>query len=145
MAMEYTKEVIDHFMNPRNVGEIEDADAIGEVGNAKCGDIMRMYLKIEGDIIKDIKFKTFGCGSAVATSSKATELIKGKSIKEAAKLKNSDVVKALGGLPDIKIHCSVLAEQAIKAALLNYCRDNNLNIEETLGKDFDANCSFCEK
>ena len=143
MAMEYTKEVMDHFMNPRNVGEIEDANAIGEVGNARCGDIMRMYLKIEGDIIKDIKFKTFGCGSAVATSSKATELIKGKSVKEAAKLKNEDVVKALGGLPDIKIHCSVLAEQAIKAALLNYCQNNNLNVEETLGEDFNANCSSC--
>ncbi len=145
MAMEYTKEVMDHFMNPRNVGEIEDANAIGEVGNARCGDIMRMYLKIEDNIIKDIKFKTFGCGSAVATSSKATELIKGKSIKEAAKLKNEDVVKALGGLPDVKIHCSVLAEQAIKAALLNYCKNNNLNVEETLGESFSANCSSCEE
>ena len=148
MAMEYSEEVMDHFMNPRNVGEIEDADAIGEVGNAKCGDIMRMYLKIENDIIKDVKFKTFGCGSAIATSSKATEMIKGKNIKDAARLTNQAVVESLNGLPKIKIHCSVLAEQAVKAALLDYCKKNNLDVKKTLGEDFNIKseheCESCE-
>lgn len=147
MAMEYSEEVMDHFMNPRNVGEIEDADAIGEVGNAKCGDIMRMYLKIENDIIKDVKFKTFGCGSAIATSSKATEMIKGKNIKDAARLTNQAVVESLNGLPKVKIHCSVLAEQAVKAALLDYCKKNNLDIKKTLGEDFkienEHECESC--
>ena len=134
MAMEYSEKVMDHFMNPRNVGEIEDADGIGEVGNAKCGDIMKMYLKIEDDIITDVKFKTFGCGSAIATSSMATEMIKGKNIKEAAKLTNKAVVEALEGLPKIKIHCSVLAEQAIKAALADYYKSKGIDPEPILGK-----------
>ena len=118
--MQYSEKVMDHFANPRNVGEIENADAIGEVGNAKCGDIMKMYLKIDNGIITDVKFKTFGCGAAVATSSMATELIKGKPVEEALKLTNKAVVEALDGLPAVKIHCSVLAEQAIKSALWNY-------------------------
>lgn len=134
MAMEYSEKVMDHFMNPRNVGEIEDADGVGEVGNAKCGDIMKMYLKIEDDIIKDVKFKTFGCGSAIATSSIATEMIKGKHIEEAAKLTNKAVVEALEGLPKIKIHCSVLAEQAIKAALADYYKRKGIDPEPILGK-----------
>ena len=145
MSMEYSEEVMDHFMNPRNVGKIEDADAIGEVGNAKCGDIMKMYLKIEDGIIKDVKFETFGCGSAIATSSKATEMIKGKPIKDAANLTNTAVVEALNGLPDVKIHCSVLAEQAIKAALLNYCKKNNLDVKKTLGEDIKKKSKTEEK
>ena len=118
--MAYSKKVMDHFANPRNVGEIEDADGIGEVGNAKCGDIMKMYIKIDNDIITDVKFKTFGCGAAIATSSMATELIKGKTIEEALALTNKAVMEALDGLPPVKVHCSVLAEQAIKAALSDY-------------------------
>ena len=113
----YSEKVMDHFKNPRNVGKMEDADGIGEVGNAKCGDIMKMYLKIEDGIIVDAKFNTFGCGSAIATSSMATELIKGKSIEEALQLSNKAVVEALDGLPTHKIHCSVLAEEAVKAAI----------------------------
>ena len=134
MAMEYSKKVMDHFMNPRNVGEIEDADGVGEVGNAKCGDIMKMYLKIENGIIKDIKFKTFGCGSAIATSSMATEMVKGKPISEAIKLTNAAVVEALDGLPQVKVHCSVLAEQAIKAALCDYYRRQGVDPAPILGK-----------
>jgi nitrogen fixation NifU-like protein len=120
--MQYSDKVMDHFMNPRNVGEIENASGIGEVGNAKCGDIMRIYLDIDEDtkVIKDVKFKTFGCGAAIATSSMATELIKGKPIEDALKLTNKAVVDALGGLPAVKLHCSVLAEQAIKSALSDY-------------------------
>ncbi|MGN0613374.1 MAG: Fe-S cluster assembly scaffold protein NifU [Porcipelethomonas sp.] len=118
--MLYSEEVLDHFSNPRNVGEIENADGVGEVGNAKCGDIMKMYIKVNNGIIEDVKFKTFGCGAAVATSSMATELIKGKPIEDALKLTNKAVVDALGGLPAVKLHCSVLAEQAIKAALSDY-------------------------
>lgn len=118
--MLYSEKVLDHFSNPRNVGEIENADGIGEVGNAKCGDIMKMYIKVDNGIITDVKFKTFGCGAAVATSSMATELIKGKSIDDALKLTNKAVVEALDGLPAVKLHCSVLAEQAIKAALSDY-------------------------
>ena len=119
--MEYSKKVMEHFANPHNVGVIEDANGVGEIGNAKCGDIMKIYLEIdENDIITDCKFKTFGCGAAIATSSMATELIKGKSVKEALALTNSAVVEALDGLPAVKIHCSVLAEQAIKAALSDY-------------------------
>ncbi|MBR2284059.1 MAG: Fe-S cluster assembly scaffold protein NifU [Ruminococcus sp.] len=119
--MLYSEKVLDHFSNPRNVGEIEDADGVGEIGNAKCGDIMKMYLKIDDDgIITDAKFKTFGCGAAVATSSMATELIKGKSIDDALKLTNKAVVEALDGLPAVKIHCSVLAEQAVRCALSDY-------------------------
>ena len=113
----YSEKVMDHFLHPRNVGVIEDANAIGEVGNAKCGDIMKMYLKIEDDIIQDVKFETFGCGSAIASSSMATELIKGKPVAEAEKLTNQAVAEALDGLPAYKMHCSVLAEEAIHAAL----------------------------
>ena len=116
----YSEKVMDHFRNPRNVGVIEDANGIGEVGNAKCGDIMKMYLKIEDDIIKDVKFETFGCGSAIASSSMATELIKGQPVSEAMKLTNAAVAEALDGLPDYKMHCSVLAEEAIKSALEDY-------------------------
>ncbi len=116
----YSDKVMDHFINPRNVGVIEDADAVGEVGNAKCGDIMRMYLKIDDDIITDVKFETFGCASAIASSSMATELIKGKPVSEARKLTNQAVAEALDGLPDYKMHCSVLAQEAIESALENY-------------------------
>ena len=118
--MQYSEKVMDHFMNPRNVGEIENADGVGTVGNAKCGDIMKMYLKIEGDVIVDCKFKTFGCGAAIATSSMATELIKGHTIEEALSLTNSAVVEALEGLPAVKVHCSVLAEEAVKTAIADY-------------------------
>ena len=119
--MQYSEKVMDHFMHPRNVGEIEDADGVGMVGNAKCGDIMKMYLKIdENDVIVDCKFKTFGCGAAIATSSMATELIKGRTVKEALELTNSAVVEALEGLPPVKVHCSVLAEEAVKTALADY-------------------------
>ena len=117
----YTVKVMDHFKNPRNVGEIENADGVGQVGNAKCGDIMKIFLKIdENDIITDVKFLTFGCGSAIASSSMATELIKGKHIDEAVALTNKAVIEALGGLPKVKVHCSVLAEQAVKSALYDY-------------------------
>jgi nitrogen fixation NifU-like protein len=116
----YSEKVMDHFRNPRNVGVIEDANGIGEVGNAKCGDIMKMYLKIEDEVIKDVKFETFGCGSAIASSSMATEMIKGQPVAEAMKLTNKAVAEALDGLPDYKMHCSVLAEEAIKSALEDY-------------------------
>ena len=133
----YSDIVMDHFQNPRNVGEILDADGVGEVGNAKCGDIMRMYLKIEGDTIEDVKFKTFGCGSAIASSSMATELIKGKTIKEAMELTNKAVANALDGLPPVKMHCSVLAEQAIKSALLDYSNKHNVHIAGLENVNFD--------
>ena len=120
----YSEVVMDHFMNPRNVGVIEDADGVGSVGNAKCGDIMKIYLKIENDIIEDVKFETFGCGSAIASSSMATEMILGKSIHEAMALTNKAVAEALDGLPDYKMHCSVLAEEAIQAALEDYYAKN---------------------
>ena len=116
----YSDKVMDHFRNPRNVGVIEDADAVGEVGNAKCGDIMKMYFKIDGDTLADVKFETFGCGSAIASSSMATELIKGKPLSEVARLTNKAVAEALDGLPDYKMHCSVLAEEAIQSALKDY-------------------------
>ena len=116
----YSEKVMDHFSNPRNVGQIDNANAVGEVGNAKCGDIMKIYMDIQDDVIKDVKFKTFGCGAAIATSSMATELIKGKSINDALKLTNKAVMEALDGLPPVKVHCSVLAEQAIKAAVSDY-------------------------
>ena len=125
----YSEKVMDHFRNPRNVGVIEDANGIGEVGNAKCGDIMKMYLKIEDDVIQDVKFETFGCGSAIASSSMATELIKGKPVSEAMKLTNKAVAEALDGLPAYKMHCSVLAEEAIRNALLDYAEKNNLPID----------------
>ncbi len=132
----YSEKVMDHFMNPRNVGEIESAEAVGEVGNAKCGDIMKMYLQIdENDVITDVKFKTFGCGSAIATSSMATEMIKGKTVKEALKLSNKAVAEALDGLPPVKMHCSVLAEQAVKAAIFNYAKERDLYYEELEGFD----------
>ena len=125
----YSEKVMDHFRNPRNVGVIEDANGIGEVGNAKCGDIMKMYLKIEDDIVKDVKFETFGCGSAIASSSMATELIKGQPLSEVRKLTNKAVAAALDGLPDYKMHCSVLAEEAIQSALADY--------EQRTGKHVD--------
>jgi len=128
--MQYSEKVMDHFMNPRNVGEIDNADASGTVGNAKCGDIMKVTLKIEGGIIVDAKFKTFGCGSAIATSSMATEMIKGKTLDEALRLTNKAVAEALDGLPPIKMHCSLLAEQAVKAALQEYFIKNNLLTDE---------------
>lgn len=133
----YTEKVMDHFTNPRNVGEIENADGVGEVGNAKCGDIMKMYLKIDNGIIEDVKFKTFGCGSAIASSSMATELIKGKTINEAMDVTNKAVAEALDGLPPIKMHCSVLAEQAIKSALLDYSKKHNVKIEGLDDVDFN--------
>lgn len=140
--MQYTSKVIDHFTNPRNVGEIEDASGVGEVGNAKCGDIMKMYLKIdENEIITDVKFKTYGCGAAIATSSVATEMIKGKSVDEALRLKNNEVVDALGGLPDVKIHCSVLAEEAIKKAIGDYYTKKGIFVEET--HQCNGCCSSC--
>ena len=126
--MLYTEKVMDHFNNPRNVGEIPDADGIGEVGNAKCGDIMRMYLKIKDNRIEDVKFKTYGCGSAIASSSMATEMIKGKTIDEVLEVTNKAVAEALDGLPPVKMHCSVLAEEAVVAALQDYAKKNNLEI-----------------
>ncbi len=130
----YNEKVMDHFVNPRNVGVIEQADGVGEVGNIKCGDIMKIYLKISDDeVIEDIKFKTFGCGSAVASSSMATEIIKGKTIKEALKVTNKQVLDALGGLPPVKVHCSVLAEQALKAAILDYAQKNGKHYPELDG------------
>lgn len=133
----YSEKVMDHFMNPRNVGEIENADGIGEVGNPKCGDIMKMYLKIEDGIITDVKFKTFGCGSAIASSSMATELVKGKSIQEAMQITNKAVAEALDGLPPVKMHCSVLAEQAIRKALLDYSKKSGVKIEGLEDVEFD--------
>ena len=118
--MEYTEQVMDHFMNPRNMGEMEDASGVGTVGNAKCGDIMRIYIKVENDVIVDVKFKTFGCGAAIATSSKATELVMGKTIDEALQITNKMVMEELGGLPPVKVHCSVLAEEALHAAIKDY-------------------------
>ncbi len=137
----YTDKVMDHFTNPRNVGEIENADGVGTVGNAKCGDIMKIYLKIENDIIEDIKFKTFGCGAAVATSSMATELIKGKSVNEALELTNKAVIDALGGLPPAKVHCSVLAEEAVRAALLDWAEKNGREIPGSKCQGCSGCCS----
>ncbi|MCL1793177.1 MAG: Fe-S cluster assembly scaffold protein NifU [Oscillospiraceae bacterium] len=133
----YSEKVMEHFANPRNVGEIEDADGIGEVGNAKCGDIMKIYLKIKNDTITDIKFKTFGCGAAIATSSIATEMILGKSTKEALALTNKAVVEALDGLPPAKIHCSVLAEEAVKSAIADYYKKMGIPV------DFQVGCEGC--
>lgn len=132
--MLYSEKVMDHFTNPRNVGEIEDADGIGEVGNAKCGDIMKMFLKIDNGVITDIKFKTFGCGAAVATSSMATEMIKGRKLEDALKLTNKAVVEALDGLPDSKLHCSVLAEQALKAAISDYYKRQGVDPVPIVGE-----------
>jgi len=129
IIMEYNDKVMDHFTSPRNVGTIEDASGVGTVGNAQCGDIMKVYLKIEGNVIQDAKFKTFGCGAAVATSSIATEMIIGKTVEEALKVTNKAVLEALGGLPPAKVHCSCLAEEAVQAALWDYAKKNNLTIE----------------
>jgi nitrogen fixation protein NifU and related proteins len=126
----YSEKVMDHFRNPRNVGEIQDANGVGEVGNAKCGDIMKIYLKVEDNIIKDVKFKTYGCGSAIASSSIATELIKGKSIDEAWQLTNKAVAEALDGLPPVKMHCSVLAEEAIHKAINDYRKSQGMEVWE---------------
>lgn len=139
--MMYSDKVWDHFSNPRNVGEIADADGVGEVGNATCGDIMKIYLKIDHDVITDVKFKTFGCGAAIATSSIATEMIKGKKISEALKLSNKAVIEALDGLPPAKIHCSVLAEQAVKAALSDYYRKQGIDPTPIVGEIGD--CEAC--
>ena len=136
----YSEKVMDHFTNPRNVGEIPDADGIGEVGNAKCGDIMKIYLKIKGDIIEDVKFETFGCASAIASSSMATEMIKGKSLSEALEVTNRQVVDALDGLPPHKLHCSVLAEEAIKSAVKDYYDKNGIEYDHS---KFPA-CEDCE-
>lgn len=141
--MQYSEKVMEHFANPHNVGVIEDADGVGEIGNAKCGDIMKMYLKIDNDIITDVKFKTYGCASAIATSSIATDLIKGQPISEALKLTNQAVVEALDGLPPVKIHCSVLAEQAIKAALADYYRKQGIDPEPIVGKIEDHDHEGC--
>ncbi|MDD3571174.1 MAG: Fe-S cluster assembly scaffold protein NifU [Lachnospiraceae bacterium] len=127
--MEYSEKVMDHFMNPRNMGTIDNASGVGRVGNAKCGDIMQVYLQIEDDKIVDAKFKTFGCGAAIATSSMATELVKGKTIQEALKVTNKAVMEALDGLPPVKVHCSLLAEEALNAALWDYAKKNNIVIE----------------
>ena len=136
----YTETVMDHFTHPRNVGEIPDADGVGEVGNAKCGDIMKMYLKIKDNRIEDAKFETFGCGSAIASSSMATELIKGKTVDEALAVTNKQVVDALGGLPAYKLHCSVLAEESIKAAVKDYYDRNNIPYDHSKFPD----CEHCE-
>lgn len=138
----YTEKVMDHFQNPRNVGEIEDASGVGTVGNAKCGDIMKISLKVdENQVITDVRFKTFGCGAAIATSSMATELIKGKTIEEALRVTNSAVVEALEGLPPAKLHCSVLAEEAIHAAIEDYCK--KAGIEFSGRKTCDGCCGNC--
>ena len=138
----YSEKVMDHFRNPRNVGVMEDADGVGEVGNAKCGDIMKIYLKIDNDIITDVKFETFGCGSAIASSSMATEMIKGKPVEEALQLTNRAVTEALDGLPGHKIHCSVLAEEAIKKALQDYFDHNGIDYDRSLFPDCE-NCDHC--
>ena len=143
----YNDKVIEHYSNPRNVGAIEDASGIGEVGNPVCGDIMKMYLKIENNVIVDVKFKTFGCGAAIATSSISTEMIKGKTIEEALKLSNKDVVNELGGLPPVKLHCSVLAEEAIRNAIADYYRKQGEKTEEEIieicGLKNNGGCAHC--
>ena len=133
----YSEKVMDHFRNPRNVGEIEDADGVGEVGNARCGDIMKIYLKIKDGIIEDVKFNTFGCGSAIASSSMATELIKGKPLSEALELTNKAVAEALDGLPAHKMHCSVLAEEAIRAAIKDYYDKNGIEYDKSMFPEHD--------
>lgn len=140
--MEYSKEVMDHFMHPRNMGEIDEASGVGTVGNAKCGDIMRVYLQIEDGVVKDAKFKTFGCGAAVATSSMATELVKGKSVQDALTVTNQAVMEALHGLPPVKVHCSCLAEEALQAALWDYATKNGIQIDglsEPHNEEFEHN------
>ncbi|MBQ3482507.1 MAG: Fe-S cluster assembly scaffold protein NifU [Oscillospiraceae bacterium] len=140
----YSDKVMDHFQNPRNVGKLDDADGVGEVGNAKCGDIMRMYIKVRDGVIVDCKFNTFGCGSAIATSSMATELIKGKPVEEALELSNKAVVEALDGLPAYKLHCSVLAEEAVKAAVKDYYDKNGIAYDPELFKNVE-NCEHCQE
>lgn len=137
----YSDKVMDHFSNPRNVGEMADADAVGTVGNPKCGDIMKMFLKIRDDVIVDVSFQTFGCGAAVATSSMATEMVKGKKIKDALNLTNKAVAEALDGLPPAKMHCSVLAEEAIKSAIADYYRKQGIDPEPIIG--CNADCAHC--
>ena len=137
----YTETVMDHFLHPRNVGEIEDADGVGQVGNAKCGDIMKMYLKIRDNVIQDVKFETFGCGSAIASSSMATEMIRGKTLEEALALTNRQVVDALGGLPAHKLHCSVLAEESIKSAIKDYYDRHGIEYDHSR---FPEDCGSCE-
>ena len=137
----YTDTVMDHFLHPRNVGEIADADGVGEVGNAKCGDIMKMYLKIRDNVIQDVKFETFGCGSAIASSSMATEMIKGKTIDQALAVTNRQVVDALGGLPAHKLHCSVLAEESIKSAIKDYYDRHGIEYDHS---KFPEDCGSCE-
>ena len=141
--MVYSEKVMEHFANPRTVGELPDANGVGEVGNAKCGDIMKMYLKIEDSTVKDVRFKTFGCGAAVATSSIATEMIKGKPLEEALKLTNKAVVVALDGLPPVKLHCSVLAEQAVKAAIADYYQRQGIDPTLFVGNVCDCDCEHC--
>ena len=142
--MLYSEKVMDHFTHPRNVGEIPDADGVGTVGNAKCGDIMQMFIKVnkETEVIEEVKFKTFGCGAAIATSSMATELVKGKTIDEALALTNSAVVEALEGLPPVKVHCSVLAEEAIKAAIADYYKKQGIDVEIEMPDDCHE-CATC--
>ena len=140
--MQYSEKVLDHFTHPRNVGEIEDANGVGEVGNAKCGDSMKIYLKVSDDgVIEDVKFKTFGCGAAIATSSMATEMVKGKTLEEALKLTNKAVAEALDGLPPVKMHCSVLAEEALRSAIADYYKRMGKDPAEILGCDMD--CAAC--
>ncbi len=141
--MLYSEKVMEHFQNPRNLGKMEDADGIGEVGNAVCGDIMKIYIKVDNGIITDVKFNTFGCGSAIATSSMATEMIKGKKIEEALELSNKAVVEALDGLPAHKIHCSVLAEEAVKAAVKDYYDKNNIPYDKSEFPDC-VHCKGCK-
>ena len=141
--MLYSEKVMDHFQNPRNLGKMENADGIGEVGNAKCGDIMKMYIKVDDGIITDVKFNTFGCGSAIATSSMATEMIKGKSVEDALELSNKAVLEALDGLPTHKIHCSVLAEEAVKAAVKDYYDKNNISYDPVLFAE--GECPHCHE
>ena len=140
--MLYSEKVMDHFTHPRNLGKMEDADGVGEVGNAKCGDIMKIYIKVEDDVITDVKFNTFGCGSAIASSSMATEMIKGKPISEALELSNKAVVEALDGLPAHKLHCSVLAEEAVRAAVKDYYDRNGIAYDK---EQFAENCAACHE
>ena len=141
--MLYSEKVMDHFQHPRNLGKMENAVGVGEVGNAKCGDIMKMYIKVDDGIITDVKFNTFGCGSAIATSSMATEMIKGKSVEDALELSNQAVVEALDGLPTHKIHCSVLAEEAVKAAVKDYYDRNNISYDAALFAE--GECPHCHE
>lgn len=142
--MEYSEKVVEHYTHPRNVGNIENASGIGEVGNSVCGDIMKMFIKVENNVIVDVKFKTFGCGAAIATSSISTEMIKGKTIEEALKLKNTDVVNSLGGLPPIKLHCSVLAKEAIHEAIADYYRKEGKLTEEEIKQKCNLKEYHCE-